>query len=785
MMRIAWLIVTPILGAAQVDFQRDIHPLLAAKCFACHGGDKRAGGLSLRDYESVLQGGRSGPVIMPGASAESLLIRRVTGELKPAMPPAGPGLTERQIAVLRTWIDEGARPSPKDPPARKPWIAPLALQKPALPPIQDDRWRQDVDRVVFAYFQERGWTPPAAVSDALFARRVFLDLWGVTPPPARLRAFVEDTRADKRPRLVDELLADARNYAEHWLSFWNDLLRNDDFIFYAGEHKSISPWLSRALETNMPYNVMVSKLLNPVEKDDPDGFLIGINWRGDVSASQTQWMQAAQNSAQIFLGINLKCAACHDSFVSRWKLKQSYALAAYFSPQPQLELVRCDIKTGEFTGPGFLFPELDQPLPSDTLADRRAMAARLFTDPRNGRMPRTIVNRIWQRLMGRGIVEPVDELDNEPWSPLLLDWLASDFVAHNYDLKYLIRTIVLSQAYQLPAVERDRKSRQFVFRGPEIRRMSAEQFADTLSYITGEWRTLLRGDAEKAVAAREYRLPANSLTRALGRPIRDQVITERDSEATTLQALELVNGQALMTLLRRGAQRLLGELPPPVAPLWDSRRIAGSSTAAKTTMAQFKIDISQARRLHLIVTDVGSYAPELTKTAWVDVYLIGPKGKTPLTALKPLKQVNVRQEKGEFLLKGQKYLTGLRTGADSELVYDLAGRGFTHLEGQAGLEDSSLTSEINPAVRFFIYDREPNREQMTLVSEEVPLPRVTAPREPQALVEWLWEFALSRPPTTEERRAALDALTSSGERTAALADLLWSLAMLPEFQLIR
>ena len=90
-------------------------------------------------------------------------------------------------------------------------------------------------------------------------------------------------------------------------------------------------------------------MVNPVEKSDPDGFLIGVNWRGDINASQTPYMQAAQNTAQIFLGINLKCASCHDSFINRYKLRESYGMAALFTPQSRLELVRCDVKTGTYT----------------------------------------------------------------------------------------------------------------------------------------------------------------------------------------------------------------------------------------------------------------------------------------------------------------------------------------------------------------------------------------------------------------------------------------------------
>ncbi|HCC58018.1 MAG TPA: hypothetical protein DEQ47_12330, partial [Solibacterales bacterium] len=139
---------------------------------------------------------------------------------------------------------------------------------------------------------------------------------------------------------------------------------------------------------------------------------------------------------------------------SKWKLKDAYGLAAFFAEEPKLELVRCDIKTGQQTAARFLYPTLDLPEPPQSLAERRAAVARMFTDPRNGRTPRTVVNRIWARLMGRGIVEQVDDMDAEPWDPQLLDWLAADLVEHQYDLKHLIRIIMTSRAYQLPAVAR-------------------------------------------------------------------------------------------------------------------------------------------------------------------------------------------------------------------------------------------------------------------------------------------------------------------------------------------
>ena len=291
------------------------------------------------------------------------------------------------------------------------WKPMLALRTPEIPkPVRAN----PVDSFVNDYFRRheiRGWRP---ISDAVFARRAWLDLWGVVPNPEQVRVYEADTRPGKRERLIDELLANRTHYSEHWISFWNDLLRNDEGVEYAGDRQSISKWLLQALKQNLPYDQFVSTLLNPASPDDPAGYLIGVNWRGDVSASQTPPMQAAQNSAQVFLGVNLKCNSCHDSFISNWKLKDAYGMASFFS-QDQLAIHRCDVATGEMSRPKFLYPELGDIDPGATLSARRATAARLFTAKENGRFPRTVVNRIWKKLMGRGLVEPIDDLDMEPW----------------------------------------------------------------------------------------------------------------------------------------------------------------------------------------------------------------------------------------------------------------------------------------------------------------------------------------------------------------------------------
>ena len=353
---------------------------------------------------------------------------------------------------------EGARVTPTSAIAKARSEPPLELAEPAIPHVTWAGWTEPLDRFTAAYLAKQGVAQPIPINSAEFARRAYLDIWGLLPTPEETRSFVASVDPNKRNQLVASLLENSTRYSEHWVSYWNDLLRNDEGVAYIAEiaqRKSITPWLLDALEKNKPYNQMVRELLNPTKASDPEGFLIGVNWRGTVSASQTPPLQASQNAAQIFLGINFKCNSCHDSFISKWKLKDAYALAAYFSAEEKLQLYRCDVaQPGQFATAAYMYPELNRPLPSGSILDRRAAIAAIFTDPRNGRVPRTFVNRVWEKLMGRGIVADVNDMDGEPWSPELLDYLASDFVKNGYDIKRLIGTIVASKTYRMRAVAR-------------------------------------------------------------------------------------------------------------------------------------------------------------------------------------------------------------------------------------------------------------------------------------------------------------------------------------------
>jgi mono/diheme cytochrome c family protein len=499
-----------------VDFARDIKPLFDASCVKCHGRGSAKGGFSLDSRETFLAGGDSGPAAESGRSTESYLIELVSGlDPENVMPVKGSRLTPEQVGLMRAWIDQGLV-WPDEVSFVKPPPVNLHPREVPLPPATGVTGDHPVDRLLQPYFQEHGIQPATPVDDRVFARRVYLDTIGLLPPPEELAAFEADTNPAKRGRLVEELLADNPRYAEHWLTFWNDLLRNDyeGTGYIDGGRKQITGWLHTSLAENKPFDRFVAELVDPVK--EAEGFVKGIVWRGTINASQTPPMQAAQNISQVFMGVNLKCASCHDSLINDWKLADAYGMAGIYTDEP-LEMVRCDKPTGQKAEAGFLYPELGE-IPTDAAqSEKRHRLAEILTSQQNGRLTRTIVNRLWAKFMGRGLVEPLDDMEQPAWSPDLLDWLAEDLLAHDYDLKRTMRMILTSRAYQLPAVGMGEQLQgDFVFTGPAVRRMSAEQFRDAFGTLAGVWFDrpaaqfdLTAGRSEGAVREELLPKPAN------------------------------------------------------------------------------------------------------------------------------------------------------------------------------------------------------------------------------------------------------------------------------------
>jgi hypothetical protein len=608
-----------------VDFEKEIKPLFEAACIKCHAKGKDKGGFSLETRETFLKGGDTGPGAELGKSDKSNIVELVAG-LDPdsIMPKKGTRWTPEQVGLLRAWIDQGA-PWPKGitfakPPPQNLTPREVAVhERPSVHPI---------DNLLSSYFAAKGVEFPAPVEDSVFARRVYLDLIGLLPTPAQLDAFLKDTAADKRAQLVRQLLDDKRDYADHWLTFWNDLLRNDykGTGFIDGGRKQISGWLYRALLENKPYDQFVAQLINPTKVSE--GFSRGIIWRGSVNASMLPPMQAAQNISQVFLGVNLKCASCHDSFINDWSLADAYGMAAVYSDE-KLELIHCDKPTGKTSAPRFLYPEIGNLDPSLAKADRLQRLAEIITSPKNGRLSRTLVNRLWARLFGRGLVEPLDDMEKPAWNRDLLDWLAEDFQSHGYDVKHILEVITTSRAYQAPTVEAPPEKAEFVFRGPLTRRLDAEQFADAVSTLANDWPRLpysLEFDftaggivsglkmpewiwTDEPVQLGPQRLAVRAANSALTEARRNLDATLKKAEAATAQGAELpddlkAESEHAVAAVLEAEYRLSAAKAPseaassPILPETDRHRVVFRKV------------------VHLDATPVEAYAAVLASQSW-------------------------------------------------------------------------------------------------------------------------------------------------------------------------
>lgn len=775
------LIVLPVLscGVAQaqkpaihyvVDYDKMVKPLLTSRCYACHGNGTKLGGLRLDSRADVLKGGASGPAVVVGHGSESLLIKLVSGA-QPGriMPARGARLTASEITLLRNWIDTGLTFGASG--AQAAWSAPLLPRRPTVPSARPGSGLSNpIDLLLQPYFAAHKVAPKPVVDDAAYCRRVSLDTIGLLPSPEELDAFVADRRPDKRALLAARLLGQNRSYAEHWITFWNDMLRND-YVgtgYIDGGRTQITDWLHESLASNKPFDKFCAELIDP--GPESAGFIKGIVWRGVVNASQTTEMQAAQNVSQVFMGVNLKCASCHNSFISTWKLADAYGMAGIFSDR-ELEMVRCDRPTGQTANIKFLYPELGSIDSSAPRAQRQQRLAAILTSKTNGRLARTFVNRLWGKLMGRGLVEPTDEMDNRPWNPDVLDWLSADFADHNYDVRRTILQIVSSRAYQLPAVGlRTERSPNFIFAGPVVKRMSAEQFVDAVSTLTGVWPR-----------------PASGMR------------------------------------IERGK---------PVVPIGGS--IVFSSGPLKSGSVDIDVDITGAEVLSLIVASTRDKI-DLDWADWAEPRITGPNGETKLTDMKWFAastgygqvQTNKSVVEKPIRIDGRVFPNGLGTHANSVITY-LLPPGATRFRATVGPDTGATEQAHAPtSIAFYVVtgarslvqarasmtladplmramDR-PNREQVvsqrstvatTLQALELTngqtlsqiltqgADRWSATTEsPTQLVRTLYRKALGRWPSSAEAQAANSLLGPKVTREGA-EDLIWSLVMQPEFQLI-
>ena len=438
-----------------------------------------------------------------------------------------------------------------------------------------------VDAAIWNKLQTLGITPSKPCDDATFLRRTSLDLIGRLPSVDEVRQFLGDSRSDKRQLLVDRLL-ERPEYADHWANKWVDLLRPNPYRVGIKAVLNYDNWIRDSFRNNKPYDQFVRELVTAS----------GSTWRNGATTlfrDRREPEEITTLVSQLFLGIRLECAKCHHHPFEKWGQEDFYSFAAFFArvgrkgtglspPISGGEEMVWSVKSGVVKHPLTQLELKPRPLFSlpdlaaaDDETDPRKALADWMTSPHNPYFARTIVNRIWSDLMGRGLVEPVDDLraTNPPSNVELLAALAEDLRQHRFDLKHLLRTIATSYAYGLSAEPEERNRTDLLNYSRHYRvRMRAEVLADAIRDISGvpeNYGAMPHGSRANQIWT--HRIPSVTLD-TFGRPNPNQdPPCERNADTTMTQALHLMNAsqihQKVIADGGRAAALAASDLPEP------------------------------------------------------------------------------------------------------------------------------------------------------------------------------------------------------------------------------
>jgi hypothetical protein len=410
-----------------------------------------------------------------------------------------------------------------------------------------------IDRHLAAGWEANKIQPAPPATDAEFLRRVYLDLAGRIPSVAEIRAFLDDQRPDKRLRLIEQLLEGPR-YVAHFTNVWRSLLlpETTNNIQASILTPGFEGWLRAKLQQNTPYDAMVRELLT-VQMDgrgrnpfgQPNG---GPSPIAFYLTKEVKPENLAAAISRLFLGVKIECAQCHNHPFAEWKRDQFWSLAAFFAGlqrQGNGDFVAAGremMDRRELTIPGtervVQAAFLDGTAPKWTYnTSARATLAEWMTRKDNPYFARAAVNRLWGYFFGTGIIDPVDEMvggEHTASHPELLDELARQFAEHNYDLKFLIRALTASKAYQLSSLAAHKSQDDpHQFARMPLRGLSAEQLFDSIAQATG------------------YHDPTNGNPRFFGNPgVRGRFLTQfanasdkaTEVQTSILQALSMMNG---------------------------------------------------------------------------------------------------------------------------------------------------------------------------------------------------------------------------------------------------
>ncbi len=652
---IAWALVGMTnLCHAQLDFERDIAPLLIKNCIECHSANEPSGGLNLTSLAGLSQGGDSGPAIELNEPDKSLLLKRVTaGEMPPEKNGQPQTLAAPEQQLLTQWIAGGAHWPPNralelyerttTKRAGRDWWSLQPVTAPIGQSI-DTLWQAELAR------QQLTAAPPA--SPRVLLRRLYYDLIGLPPTQAEIDAFGSDKSPDAYERVVDRLLAQPQ-FGQRWARYWLDLVRYAETNGY--ERDAVKPgawryrdWVIDAFNSDMPYDRFVQWQLagdEIEERSEPSviatGFLRLGTWDDEpndpLEYQYDRLEDMVHATTTAFLGLTVKCARCHDHKFDPIPQTDYYRVAAAFWPgpvahrkrewnggptaeelgfdvlgwtdlsprAPELQLLKKGnvhrpagvVAPGTLTAVPSLVRQFEAPAADAKTTRRRAQLASWIVDRHNPLTPRVIVNRLWQHLLGEGLVRSTDNFGFQgfrPTHPELLDWLAADFVAGQWDMKRTIRQIVLSRVYRQSSVHPGASEHEVVDPANNYlwranrRRLDAESLRDSLLLVSGRLNMQSGGPSFKAPINAEaleglsmkggaYQASPSSETtrrsvymfvkRSLAVPLMtvfdccDTTTPAGRRDVTTVapQALTLMNNESILEEARTIAQRLLAE----------------------------------------------------------------------------------------------------------------------------------------------------------------------------------------------------------------------------------
>ena len=413
-----------------------------------------------------------------------------------------------------------------------------------------------IDEKLIAKWRDLGLTPSPLASDAEFLRRLYLDAIGTLPTADEVTKFLADRSADKRAKAIDRVL-DRPEFVDWWALKWGDLLRIDRTALQEKGMWSFHNWVRAQLRDGKPLDEFVRDVVTA----EGSTFTEGPANFYKTGRNAEDWSETA---TQVFLGVRIQCAKCHTHPFEKWTQADYYGMVAFFS--------RVGTKTSQEFGLFgretvlYLRPDgearhprtgkVQKPKPFDGAEtedefDRRKKLADWLTAPDNRLFARNLVNRFWGYAMGRGLVEPLDDMrsTNPASNPELLDALAADFVKAKFDLKHLLRTIFASRAYQLSSAVTDGNKADGAnthFARYTVKRLTAEQLADAIDAATGTREKY----AGVPLGTRAIQLPDTQyrsyLMDTFGRPARQVTCEcERTTRPNIAQALHLLNGDFL------------------------------------------------------------------------------------------------------------------------------------------------------------------------------------------------------------------------------------------------